>query len=154
MSTGKYLSLERSGIIGKSRDYNDYCCLWWCICTSCHAGRRRCGFWFYGNALQQSGNWHSSLTVRQITPGEEVLGYSWDHWSLWQNSRPDEKERCVDYGEVNKKTTTEMQTTKETWIEGQCQEMAACVRKNNNNQRTIGPVSLTWVLRICLNQQV
>ena len=28
MYTGKYLSLERSGIIGKSRDYNDYCCLW------------------------------------------------------------------------------------------------------------------------------
>ena len=27
MYTGKYLSLERSGIIGKSRDYNDYCCL-------------------------------------------------------------------------------------------------------------------------------
>ena len=28
MYTGKYLSLEQSGIIGKSRDYNDYCCLW------------------------------------------------------------------------------------------------------------------------------
>ena len=28
MYTGKYLSPERSGIIGKSRDYNDYCCLW------------------------------------------------------------------------------------------------------------------------------
>ena len=27
MYTGKYLSPERSGIIGKSRDYNDYCCL-------------------------------------------------------------------------------------------------------------------------------
>ena len=27
MYTGKYLSLERSGIIGKSRDYNDYCCI-------------------------------------------------------------------------------------------------------------------------------
>ena len=27
MYTGKYLFLERSGIIGKSRDYNDYCCL-------------------------------------------------------------------------------------------------------------------------------
>ena len=26
--TGKCLSLEHSGIIGKSRDYNDYCCLW------------------------------------------------------------------------------------------------------------------------------
>ena len=28
MYTGKCLSPERSGIIGKSRDYNDYCCLW------------------------------------------------------------------------------------------------------------------------------
>ena len=27
MYTGRYLSAERSGIIGKSRDYNDYCCL-------------------------------------------------------------------------------------------------------------------------------
>ena len=27
MYTGKCLSPERSGIIGKSRDYNDYCCL-------------------------------------------------------------------------------------------------------------------------------
>ena len=28
MYSGKCLSPERSGIIGKSRDYNDYCCLW------------------------------------------------------------------------------------------------------------------------------
>ena len=27
MYRGKCLSPERSGIIGKSRDYNDYCCL-------------------------------------------------------------------------------------------------------------------------------
>ena len=27
MYTGRCLSPERSGIIGKSRDYNDYCCL-------------------------------------------------------------------------------------------------------------------------------
>ena len=28
MYTGKCLSPERSGIIGKSRDFYDYCCLW------------------------------------------------------------------------------------------------------------------------------
>ena len=31
MYTGKYLSLERSVIIGKSRDYNNYCCLCRCL---------------------------------------------------------------------------------------------------------------------------
>ena len=41
MYTGKCLSPERSGIIGKSRDYNDYCCLWQLkekdsLCKGCH----------------------------------------------------------------------------------------------------------------------
>ena len=34
MYTGKYLSLERSGIIGKSCDYNDYCCLCLQLCQN------------------------------------------------------------------------------------------------------------------------
>ena len=28
MYTGRCLSPEHSDIIGKNRDYNDYCCLW------------------------------------------------------------------------------------------------------------------------------
>ena len=39
MYTGKYLSLERSGIIGKSRDYNDDCCL----CLTYSAIANACG---------------------------------------------------------------------------------------------------------------
>ena len=37
MYTGKCLSPERSGIIGKSRDYNDYCCL----CSTMRIGEAR-----------------------------------------------------------------------------------------------------------------
>ena len=43
MYTGKCLSPERSGIIGKSRDYNDYCCL----CQMSHRHRSAKNRTFY-----------------------------------------------------------------------------------------------------------
>ena len=40
-----------------------------------------------------SYNWHSSWAPWQATPEEEALGHVWDHWSLWQKTRPWVKER-------------------------------------------------------------
>ena len=42
-----------------------------------------------------------------------------------------EPERAIDYREIKRKIRTEMKMTKETWIQGQCQEAEACLRKNN-----------------------
>ena len=35
---------------------------------------------------------------------------------------------------IENKIKTEMEMAKETWIEGQCQEVEACLRKNNSKK--------------------
>ena len=52
--------------------------------------------------------------------------------------RPEEKERRArrsqDYREIKRKIRTEMKMAKETWIQGQCQEVEVCLRKNNSKK--------------------
>ena len=43
-----------------------------------------------------------------------------------------EPEGAKDYREIKRKIRTEMKMAKETWIQGQCHEMEACLRKNNS----------------------
>ena len=43
-----------------------------------------------------------------------------------------EPEGTKDYRETQGKIRTEMKMAKETWIQGQCQEVEACFRKNNS----------------------
>ena len=38
------------------------------------------------------------------------------------------------YREIKRKIRTEMKMAKETWIQGQCQEVEACLRKNNRKK--------------------
>ena len=45
-----------------------------------------------------------------------------------------EPEGAKDYGEIKRKIRTEMKMAKETWIQGQCQEVEACLRKNNSKK--------------------
>ena len=45
-----------------------------------------------------------------------------------------EQEGAKDYREIKRKIRTEMKMAKETWIQGQCQEVEACLRKNNNKK--------------------
>ena len=45
-----------------------------------------------------------------------------------------EPEGAKDYREIKRKIRTEMKMTKETWIQGQCQEVETCLRKNNNKK--------------------
>ena len=45
-----------------------------------------------------------------------------------------EPEGAKDYREIKRKIRTEMKMAKETWIEGQCQEVEACLRKNNSKK--------------------
>ena len=39
-------------------------------------------------------------------------------------------EGARDYREIKRKIRTEMRMAKETWIQGQCQEVEACLTKN------------------------
>ena len=45
-----------------------------------------------------------------------------------------EPEGAEDYREIKRKIRTEMRMAKETWIQGQCQEVEACLRKNNSKK--------------------
>ena len=45
-----------------------------------------------------------------------------------------EPEGAKDYREIKRKIRTEMKMAKETWIQGQCQEVEACPRKNNSEK--------------------
>ena len=45
-----------------------------------------------------------------------------------------EPEGAKDYREIKNKIRTEMKMAKETWIQGQCQEVEACLRKNNSKK--------------------
>ena len=70
---------------------NDFQANRWQICTACYTGRWWCWSGLHGHPLQQGSNWHSSWTSWQAMPEEEALGYSWDPWSLWPKTRPEEK---------------------------------------------------------------
>ena len=45
-----------------------------------------------------------------------------------------EPEGAKDYRGIKRKIRTEMKMAKETWIQGQCQEVEACLRKNNSKK--------------------
>ena len=45
-----------------------------------------------------------------------------------------EPEGVKDYRGIKRKIRTEMKMAKETWIQGQCQEVEACLRKDNNKK--------------------
>ena len=45
-----------------------------------------------------------------------------------------EPEGAKDYREIKRKIRTEMKMAKETWVQGQCQEVEACLRKNNSKK--------------------
>ena len=45
-----------------------------------------------------------------------------------------EPEGAKDYREIKRKIRTEMNMAKETWIQGQYQEVEACLRKNNSKK--------------------
>ena len=94
--------------------------------------------WTPWSPTSTSSNWHSSWTSWQATLEEEALGYPRDPWSLWRQMRPEEKERWArrakDYREIKRKIRTEMKMAKETWTQGQCQEVEAYLRKNNSKK--------------------
>ena len=43
-------------------------------------------------------------------------------------------EGAKDYREIKRKIRTEMKVSRETWMQGQCQEVEACFRKNNSKK--------------------
>ena len=43
-------------------------------------------------------------------------------------------EGAKDYKDIKRKIRTKMKMAKETWIQGQCQEVEACLRKNNSKK--------------------
>ena len=43
-------------------------------------------------------------------------------------------EGAKDYREIKRKIRIEMNVSRETWMQGQCQEVEACFRKNNNKK--------------------
>ena len=45
-----------------------------------------------------------------------------------------EPEGAKDYRDIKRKIRTEMKMAKETWIQGLCQEVEACLRKNNSKK--------------------
>ena len=45
-----------------------------------------------------------------------------------------EPEGAKDYREIKRKIRTELKMAQETWIQGQCQEVEACLRKNNSKK--------------------
>ena len=45
-----------------------------------------------------------------------------------------EPEGAKDYREIKRKLRTKMKLAKETWIQGQCQEVEACPRNNNSKK--------------------
>ena len=44
-----------------------------------------------------------------------------------------EPEGATEYREIKRKIRTEMKMAKGTWIQGQCQEVEACLRNSNSN---------------------
>ena len=67
------------------------------------------------------------------------------HWvtpeilDLCDQRRDRKKERgepqgAKDYKEIKRKIRTKMKMAKETWIQGQCQKVEACLRKNNSKK--------------------
>ena len=72
----------------------------------------------------------SFLKCIQATPEEEALG---DQRRDLKKKRG-KPEGAKDYREIKRKIRTEMKMAKETWIQGQCQEVEACLRKNNSKK--------------------
>ena len=80
----------------------------------------------------------SSWTSSQATPEEEALGYPRDPYLCDQRrdlrKKRGQPEGAKDYREIKRKIRTEMKMAKETWIQGQCQEVEARLRKNNSKK--------------------
>ena len=58
---------------------------------------------------------------------------------LCDQRRDLKKKRCElegakDYREIKRKIRTDMKMAKETWMQGQCQEVEACLRKNSSKK--------------------
>ena len=57
---------------------------------------------------------------------------------MWPKTRPGEKRGepagAKDYREIKKKDQNRDEDAEETWIQGQCQEVEACLRKNNSKK--------------------
>ena len=51
----------------------------------------------------------------------------------WRQKRG-EPEGAKNYKEIKRKIRTELKMAKETWIQDQCQEVEACLRKNNSKK--------------------
>ena len=45
-----------------------------------------------------------------------------------------ESEEAKDYREIKREIRTEVKMAREIWIQGQCQEVEACLRKNNSKK--------------------
>ena len=63
-----------------------------------------------------------------VTP--EILGLCDQRRDL--KKKRGEPEEAKDYKEIKRKIRTEMKMAKATWIQGQCHEVEACLRKNNS----------------------
>ena len=72
----------------------------------------------------------AELRVKQC----RKTSFPWETWSFWPKKRPTRGQPEEPKSVVIKKIRTEMEMTKETWIEGQCQEVEACLRKNNSKK--------------------
>ena len=65
-------------------------------------------------------------------PEEEALGYPWDQRRDLKK-KGGEPEGVKDF-KIKRKIRTEMKMAKETRIQGQCQEVKACLGKNNSKK--------------------
>ena len=94
--------------------------------------------WTPWSPTSTRSNWHCSWTFgkqrRKRKPWviPEIPDFC-DHWRDLKKTRG-EPEGAKDYREIKRKIRTDMKMSKETWIQGQCQEVEACLRKNNSKK--------------------
>ena len=62
-----------------------------------------------------------------------MYNFLWPYPQILKKKR-DEPEGAKDCREIKRKIRMEMKMAKETWIQGQCQEVEACLRKNNSKK--------------------
>ena len=93
--------------------------------------------WVYGFEEEGTGtvtvNFHQVWCLvcsNQVT--HEILDFCDQRRDLKKTRG--EPEGARDYREIKRKIKTEMKMPKETWIQGQCQEVEACLRKNNSKK--------------------
>ena len=67
-----------------------------------------------------------------VTP--EILDLRDQRRDLKKKERQARRSQRLQYREIKRKTRAEMKMAKETWIQGQCQEVEACIRKNKAYQ--------------------